>query len=96
MTTDQRSFLEAYNPDKYPRPSITVDLVIFTVVDSDLKVLLVKRSARREAGFLCKFSVGCSFDVFSLTALVGDPNEAARQGPDPLERVRRTFDEQHL
>ena len=44
MTTDQRSFLDAYDPDQYPRPSITVDLVIFTVVDSDLKVLLVKRS----------------------------------------------------
>jgi 8-oxo-dGTP diphosphatase len=35
MTTDLE-FLE--------RPSVTVDLVIFTVVDSDLKVLLIKRS----------------------------------------------------
>ena len=44
MSTDQSAFLKAYNPDHYERPSVTVDLVIFTVVDSDLKVLLIKRS----------------------------------------------------
>ena len=27
----------------YPRPSVTVDLVIFTIVDDDLKVLLIRR-----------------------------------------------------
>ncbi len=27
----------------YPRPSVTVDLVVFTVLDTDLKVLLVRR-----------------------------------------------------
>ena len=44
MSTDQSAFLKAYNPENYERPSVTVDLVIFTVVDSDLKVLLIKRS----------------------------------------------------
>jgi 8-oxo-dGTP diphosphatase len=44
MSTDQSAFLKGYNPEKYERPSVTVDLVIFTVVDSDLKVLLIKRS----------------------------------------------------
>lgn len=29
--------------DKYPRPSVTVDLVIFTIADDDLKVLLIRR-----------------------------------------------------
>jgi 8-oxo-dGTP diphosphatase len=29
--------------EKYPRPSVTVDLVIFTIVDDDLKVLLIRR-----------------------------------------------------
>ena len=29
--------------DKYPRPSVTVDIVIFTLRDRELKVLLVKR-----------------------------------------------------
>ena len=29
--------------EDYPRPSVTVDLVIFTVADDDLKVLLIRR-----------------------------------------------------
>lgn len=29
--------------DIYPRPSVTVDLVIFTIADDDLKVLLIRR-----------------------------------------------------
>ena len=29
----------------YPRPSVTVDLLIFTVLDADLKVLLIRRGA---------------------------------------------------
>lgn len=31
--------------DKFPRPSVTVDLVIFTIADDDLKVLLIRRGA---------------------------------------------------
>jgi 8-oxo-dGTP diphosphatase len=30
---------------EYPRPSVTVDLVIFTIADNDLKVLLIRRGA---------------------------------------------------
>src|ERR1044071_7903684 len=30
---------------EYPRPSVTVDLVIFTIADNDLKVLLIRRKA---------------------------------------------------
>lgn len=32
-----------YDPSKYERPSVTVDVVMFTVMDDDLKVLLIKR-----------------------------------------------------
>jgi ADP-ribose pyrophosphatase YjhB (NUDIX family) len=32
-----------YDGSKYPKPSITVDLAIFTVVDSDPKILLIQR-----------------------------------------------------
>ena len=39
----EEEFLTAYNPADYDHPSVTVDIVIFTVRDSDLKVLLVKR-----------------------------------------------------
>lgn len=40
---DEQKFLAEYRPQAFPRPSVTVDLVIFTVVDRDLKVLLVQR-----------------------------------------------------
>ncbi|MFH1585900.1 MAG: NUDIX domain-containing protein [archaeon] len=29
---------------KYPKPSVTVDLIVFTIRDNDLKVLLIKRN----------------------------------------------------
>src|SRR5947209_10452897 len=32
-----------YNPNKYPRPSVTVDVVIMSLRERDLQVLLVKR-----------------------------------------------------
>jgi len=34
---------ETYDPTKYERPSVTVDVIIFTVRDNDLKVLLIRR-----------------------------------------------------
>ena len=40
---DEQRFLEKYRVGKFPRPSVTVDLVILTVVDKDLEVLLVQR-----------------------------------------------------
>ncbi|MEE2787248.1 MAG: NUDIX domain-containing protein [Myxococcota bacterium] len=40
---DESQFLDQYRPDDYPRAAVTVDLVIFTVRDADLKVLLIKR-----------------------------------------------------
>jgi 8-oxo-dGTP diphosphatase len=41
---DERAFVEAYRPDAYPRPAVTVDLVVLTVLDADLKLLLVRRA----------------------------------------------------
>ena len=40
---DESQFLDTYDPSKYPAPAITVDLVIFTVLDTDPKILLIKR-----------------------------------------------------
>lgn len=34
-----------YDPTQYNRPSVTVDIVIFTIIDSTLSVLLVKRKS---------------------------------------------------
>jgi 8-oxo-dGTP diphosphatase len=36
---------ETYDPTQYERPSVTVDVVIFSILDEQLKVLLVKRKA---------------------------------------------------
>ena len=46
MSVDEASesaFLASYRKNTYPKPSVTVDLLIFTVFDSDLKVLLIER-----------------------------------------------------
>jgi len=34
---------EEFDPEKYDRPSVTVDIILFTIKNGDLKVLLVKR-----------------------------------------------------
>src|SRR5262249_28301723 len=36
--------LENYDPSIFVRPSVTVDIVVFTIFDNDLKVLLIKRN----------------------------------------------------
>ncbi len=41
---------ENYDPSHYDRPSVTVDVVIFSLVDDDLKVLLIKRKFAPFAG----------------------------------------------
>ncbi len=41
---DEKAFLASYRPKDYPRPSVAVDLVIFTIIDAQLRVLLVRRS----------------------------------------------------
>ncbi len=40
---DEQQFLEQYRPGSYARPAVTVDIVVFTVVDRLLHVLLVRR-----------------------------------------------------
>lgn len=35
----------AYDASVFPRPSVSVDIVVFTVIDADLKVLLIRRGA---------------------------------------------------
>jgi 8-oxo-dGTP diphosphatase len=40
---EEKAFLSKYRPGDYPRPSVTVDIVVLTIVDAELRVLLVKR-----------------------------------------------------
>ena len=46
----EQEFLSEYRASDYPRPSVTVDVVVFTVIDSDLKVLLIKRASPPHEG----------------------------------------------
>ena len=32
-----------YDPDRYPRVAVTVDIAVFTIVDNDLRVVLIQR-----------------------------------------------------
>lgn len=48
--TTQAEFLKQYDASKFDRPSVTVDLVIFTAIDDDLKVLLVRRGQQPYTG----------------------------------------------
>lgn len=40
----QEEFLNKYNSSKYDKPSVAVDILIFTIEDHQLKVILIKRS----------------------------------------------------
>ena len=42
---EDREFLEEYRREgkKFPKPSVTVDIVVLTNIDADLKVLLIRR-----------------------------------------------------
>ena len=42
-TAEEAEFLASYRPGKYPRPAVTVDLAIFSVVEARLQLLLIKR-----------------------------------------------------
>jgi 8-oxo-dGTP diphosphatase len=43
VPSEEKQYLDNYRPGDYPRPSVAVDLVIFTIIDARLVVLLVKR-----------------------------------------------------
>lgn len=43
ISAEERTFLESYNIHDYDVPLTTVDIVIFTIIDDQLKVLLTRR-----------------------------------------------------
>jgi 8-oxo-dGTP diphosphatase len=81
--SDEKAFLSAYRAKDYPRPSVAVDLVILTIVDAQLRVLLVKR---KEHPFKGQWALPGGF------VRVGeDPIE---QGEDLDEAARRELKEE--
>jgi 8-oxo-dGTP diphosphatase len=41
--TSEMEFLRKYDASQFERPSVTVDIVVFTIMDGELKTLMVKR-----------------------------------------------------
>jgi 8-oxo-dGTP diphosphatase len=41
--SSEASFLRRYRPSDFPRPSVTVDVAAFTILDAELRVMLVRR-----------------------------------------------------
>ncbi len=52
-SAEEKAFLASYRPKDYPRPSVAVDLVIFTIIDAQLRVLLVRRKEHPFKGSWC-------------------------------------------
>lgn len=44
MNKKEMNFLEHYDKEKYEKPSVAVDLVLFTIDDGELKTLMIKRT----------------------------------------------------
>jgi 8-oxo-dGTP diphosphatase len=47
---DEQAFLATYDPTRYPRPSVAVDVVLLTVAGDELKTLLVRRPVQPQQG----------------------------------------------
>lgn len=43
MSEEERQFLQSYNAKKYEKPSVSVDTLLFSMIDNKLNVLLIKR-----------------------------------------------------
>lgn len=41
----EKEFLDSYNPDNFDKPSISTDILVFTIENNELKLLLTKRES---------------------------------------------------
>jgi 8-oxo-dGTP diphosphatase len=80
---DEKAYLAGYRPKDYSRPSVAVDLVVFTIIDAQLKVLLVRRKAHPFSG---------SWALPGGFVRVGETAEA--QGEDLDDAARRELEEE--
>lgn len=80
---DEAGYLARYRPGAFPRPSVTVDVVILTVLDAELRVLLVRR---REPPFRGRWALPGGF------VRVGDG--ARDQGEDLDAAAARELEEE--
>ena len=43
MTSSEQEFLNNYHPEDYEKPSVAVDLLVFTIEDAALKLVMIRR-----------------------------------------------------
>lgn len=82
-SADEQAFLRSYKKEVHPRPAVTVDIVVLTILDADLKVLLVRR---KEHPFRGRWALPGGF------VRVGDAAED--QGEDLDEAAARELEEE--
>ncbi|MBI4863882.1 MAG: NUDIX hydrolase [Candidatus Riflebacteria bacterium] len=73
----EAEFLARYRRNRYHLPAVAVDVVIFTILDTDLKVLLVRRNEHPFRGF--RALPGGFVDVGDTFEHQGEDIEAAAQ-----------------
>jgi 8-oxo-dGTP diphosphatase len=78
-------------PTRYPRPSVTVDLLIFTVTDTDLKVLLIRRGQAPDLG---KLALPGGFVDVGDAGLDRPPGKPEVQGEDLSDAALRELGEE--
>ena len=87
----EKEFLEAYDPGDYERPSNTVDILVFTVIDRQLSLLLIRR---KDHPWINKWALPGGFveiDEDLSKAAVRELKEEAGIGDDLYFRQLYTF-----
>lgn len=51
ISIEEQKFLENYNPGNYERPSVTVDMLLFSMIEDKLNILLIKRGGHPYKGY---------------------------------------------
>lgn len=92
-TMTEAEFLANYKARDYPRPSVTVDLAIFTIIDSILHVLLITRGGHPYR--LCKAAPGGFLNVVTPEDERGpDYDPKTDQGEDLEACAHRELEEE--
>jgi 8-oxo-dGTP diphosphatase len=98
-SSSERKFLASYRPGRFPRPAVTVDVVVFTLIDAILNVLLVRRGEHPfkgkwalPGGFVRVTADGADqgedLDAAAARELEEETGLGARAQDVPLEQLR--------
>jgi 8-oxo-dGTP diphosphatase len=82
----EKEFIESYNKHDYDRPSVAVDLLIFTIMDNELKIIMVSRPEYPYKGYLALPGVFVGIDE--------DLDSAAKRGLEQKAGLKDVYLEQ--